>query len=119
MILGLVQQRRRLQGIFNAQAKLDSESYNNLLAIEAQEGIYKNSLHHAFRTIKCLSARGGPAEPTSVKKIDGSACSSSEEILQQWQEHVESALNFTTANVGPKLIAVTSQTTPDVSVVSH
>jgi len=64
---GLVQRRRRLQGIFNARAKLDCEAYYNRLAHEAQEGIYQNNLCPAFRPIKSLSGRGGPSKPAPVK----------------------------------------------------
>jgi len=104
--LGLVQERRRLQGMFNAQAKLDREAYYNRLADAAQEGIYQNNLRPAFRAIKSLSGRGGPSVPAPVKK----------EILHRWQEHFQSVLNFPPATACPELAAAASRATPDVSV---
>jgi len=111
----LVQESQRLQGIFNTRAKLDREAYYNRLANLAQEGIYQNNLRPAFRAINSLSDRGFPSEPAPVKKTDGSACSSPEEILQRWQEHFESVLNFSPATVCPELVAVASQATTYVS----
>ena len=91
---GLVVERRRLQGIFNAKAKLDRDAFYNKLADEAEAGLHQNSLRPAYRAIKAIAGKKGNSAPVPVKKLDGSACSSASEILSRWQEHFESALNF-------------------------
>jgi len=55
----IVQERRRLQGIFNARANLYHGAYYNQLANEAQEGIYQKNLPPEFCAIKSLRGRGG------------------------------------------------------------
>jgi len=74
---GQIQERQRLQGIFNAMAKADREAFLNRLADQAQEGLRNNHLRSACRSIKLLSGKGGPSAPAPVERLDGSACSSS------------------------------------------
>jgi len=72
----------RLLGIFNAMAIADREAFLSRLADEAQEGLKNNNLRPAYRSMKLLSGKGGPSAPAPVERLDGSACSSSLEILQ-------------------------------------
>jgi len=113
---GQIQERRRLQGIFNAMAKADHEAFLNRLAHEAQEGLRNNNLHPAYRSIKLLSGKEGPSAPAPVERLDGSACSSSTEILQRWQEHYQSVLNFPLATACPDLVALAGSSLPDPTV---
>src|SRR5258708_1707586 len=95
---GLVGERRRLQGVFNAKSKADRESYYNKLADEAEEGLRHNSLRPAFRTIRRLGGKKENLIPSPINKADGSKCSSTDELLQRWLEHFETALNFPPAD---------------------
>ena len=63
---GLVAERRRLQGIFRARAKLDRDTYVNAVADEAEAGVTRNDLRPAYRAIKtvwqkrCIRSSGRP-----------------------------------------------------------
>jgi Reverse transcriptase (RNA-dependent DNA polymerase) len=114
---GLVAERRRLQGIFNAKAKLDREVYYNKLADDAQAGLTQNNLRPAYRAIKCLAGKNKCPELPPVLKSDGSPCSSTEEIQNRWKEHFEAALNFPPADPCSKLVDLASNASedPDIS----
>jgi hypothetical protein len=113
---GQVQERRRLQGVFNARAKLDKENYLNRLADEAEEGLRHNNPRFAYRAIKRLSGNKGNSAPAPVQKLDGSSCSSVDEILCRWQEHYESALNFPAASHCQQLADLAANTPPSTTV---
>jgi len=91
---GLVHERRRVQGVFNAEGKLDREAYFNCLANEAQLGIVYNNLQPAYRAIGYISGKKRNNGSISVLKSDGSSCSSAEELLSRRREHFDSVLNF-------------------------
>jgi len=91
---GLIQERRRLQGVFNAKTKLEREAYFKRLADEAQLGILQNNLRPAYNAVRCLSGKRRNSGRDSVFRSDENQCSSAEEILQRWQEHFYSMLNF-------------------------
>src|ERR1044072_7819391 len=114
--LGQVQERRRLQGVFNARSKLDKENYLNRLADEAEEGLRHNNPRFAYRAIKRLSGNKGNSAPAPVQKLDGSSCSSVDEILCRWQEHYESALNFPAASHCQELADLSANTPPSTTV---
>jgi hypothetical protein len=111
-----VEERRRLQGVFNARAKLDREAYYNNLADEVEVGLRRNNLRPAYRAIKRLSGKKTTTTPAPVNKLDGSQCSSSSELLQRWQEHFELALNFPPADPCPELSDLAEGTPADQNV---
>jgi len=113
---GQIKERRRLQGIFNAITKADREAFLNKRAEEAQEELQNNNLRPAYRSMKLLSGKGGPSAPAPVEKLDGSASSSSTEILQRWQEHYQSVLNFPPATACPDLVTQAGSSFPDPTV---
>ena len=78
---GLTEERRRLQGVFNARAKSDREAYLNKLADEAEVGLHQNNLRSAYRTIQRLAGMKTNSAPAPVNKLDGNPCSSTSEIL--------------------------------------
>jgi len=45
-------ERRRLQGVFRAKAKEDSERYYNNLADEVEEGLLRNDLCPAYAAVR-------------------------------------------------------------------
>jgi len=76
---------------------LDRKAYFNSLADEAQLGILHNNLRSAYRAIGFMSGKRRNNDSIPVLKLDGSPCSSAEEILSRWQEHFVSVLNFAPA----------------------
>ena len=109
---GLVAERRRLQGIFRARAKLDRDTYVNAVADEAEVVVTRNDLRPAYRAIKTLSGKGGASAPVAVKGLDGTPCSSIEEIRDRWREHFQDALNFPPGDLCPDLVELAQNTTP-------
>ena len=109
---GDVPERRRLQGVFNAKAKLDKEAYFNNLADEVQQGMGQNNLRAAYRAIQRISGKKSSSAPAPVHKADGSPCTSTDDILRRWQEHYETALNFPPADRCPELADFAANATP-------
>jgi len=80
-------ERKRLQGIFRAKAKVDCEAYFNRLADEAEVGIHHNDLKPAYKAIRRLRGDTGLQKNVPVVQKDGQPCSSQREVLQHWCEH--------------------------------
>ena len=95
---------RRLKGVFKAKSKVDLEQFYNSIADEAEAGFRQNNLRPAYRAIKRL--KGGCRNDTAlspVARLDGSLCTTAEEIEERWREHYQSVLNHSAATPSPEL----------------
>ena len=91
-------ENRRLKGIFKARANTDLKEFYNAMADEAETGLRKHNLHPAFRAIKRLSKHPSARSRSPViLAVDGSSCSSSDEIIERWREHYSTTLNHAAA----------------------
>ena len=111
-------EHRRLKGIYRAKAKADLDEFYNALADEAETGYRQNNLQPAFRVIKRLKRKqdNDNVLTTPVARLDGSICSTAEEVAKRWTEHYESTLNQSAANLCSELNDLAASTTPDTSV---
>ena len=85
--------RRRLQGIFRAKAKEDEERYFSQIADEIEDGLYRNDLRPAYRTVRRFHGFATTNNSAPVLRKDGNTCTSPDDILARWAEHYQEALN--------------------------
>ena len=108
---------RRLKGVFKAKSKIDLENFYSSIADEAEEGFQKNNLRPAYRAIKRL--RGGKhdgCKSVPVARLDGSLCTTPDEIADRWTEHYRAALNHPPAAASNDLDYFASASAPDLMV---
>src|SRR5664279_2261353 len=108
---------RRLKGIYKAKARTDLENYYSAIADEAEEGFQSNNLRPAYRAIKRL--RGGQNSGCNnipVTKLDGTLCTTPEQIADRWKEHYVTALNHPPSTPRDELnnLALAASTDPEI-----
>ena len=98
-------ERRRLQNVFRAKAKLDCENFYDNLAVSAEEALHKRDLKTTYRIINKFKNKNkqSSTQINTLRKSDGSRCSNDQEILERWKEHFNSALNHPPASPSPYL----------------
>ena len=110
-------EHRRLQGVFRTKADQDRETYLESLSQRIENDFTHNSLKSAYKVIQELRPKSNTsARPTTIKKTDGSPCSTDQETLDRWKEHYEAALNHPEAPPCPALdLLANNPPDPDVS----
>jgi hypothetical protein len=87
--------------------------YFERLADEAEEGLKHNNLRPVYKAIQRMRVSDRMHGLASIHKSDGTPCSSTNEVLAQWSEHYEAALNHPAAAPCPALNATASSAADD------
>jgi len=92
-------ERKRLQATYKQMARRDREAFLNKAASDAEEAASKGKMGDVFLAIRTVSGKTTSAVTAPIVKLDGSACSTTDEVLDRWREHYESALNHPAGSV--------------------
>jgi len=65
----------------------------------SEEAASKGKMGDVFLAIRTVSGKTTSAVTAPIAKLDGSACSTTDEVLDRWREHYESALNHPAGSV--------------------
>ena len=86
-------ERKRLQGVFKAKAKLDREAYLTKIVEDVEADLLSNRMGSVFKAINYLAGKTSTPGAVTIHKADNSPCQSEDEVLERWREHFEAALN--------------------------
>jgi len=108
-------ERKRLQGVFKARAKVDHNTYLSTIADEVEDDLLHNRMRSAFSAIKTLSGHQHTTSPcTLIHKADDSPCNSEDEVLARWAEHFTTALNHPPGTVDTSLDSESASAAPSL-----
>ena len=111
-------ERKRLQGVFKARAKVDRNVFLSKIADEVEEDLHRNQIRSAFRAVKILSGKNfsTSSSPSIIDKADGSPCNTPDEVLERWTEHYQAALNHSSGSPDHSLDreSITATADPDI-----
>ena len=84
---------------YKQMARRDREAFLNKAASDTEEAASKGKMGDVFLAIRTVSGKTTSAVTAPIVKLDGSACSTTDEVLDRWCEHYESALNHPAGSV--------------------
>jgi hypothetical protein len=116
-LAGDLDEWRRLKGVYKAKSKIDLENFHSAIAQEAEEGFQRNNLRPAYKAIKRLrGGQQGGRTNAQIAKLDGSLCTTSDEIAEKWKEHYQVALYYPMAAHSKELESFLSAASPDPGI---